>query len=180
MPSPDVLVFIDCIHTLEFDGADQLLEPYLRLAAPLGDLADRARKAGIPVIWANDHFGQWNASLADLVRQARAGRGRPFLDRVQPLDGDLHVLKPRHSAFFQTSLEALLRTLEVRRLILCGVQAHSCVLFTAHDAHMWEYELAVPADGVASERPEDVDAALHVVRRVMHGDTRPCSEFFQV
>ena len=175
MGSHDVLLLIDCVQTLEFEGADDMLAPYLALAEPLARLRDRAREAGVSVIWINDHFGEWRCTWPELVERARRSRARPFLERLSPAEGEHHVLKPRHSAFFQTPLEALLRQLGAKRLILCGIQAHSCVLFTAHDAHMWEYEVAVPEDGVASERPEDHEAALHVVQRVMRADTGPCA-----
>jgi nicotinamidase-related amidase len=172
----DALLLIDCVQTLDFDGGEALREPYLALAEPLAGLRARAYAARVPVIWVNDHFGDWRRSFPELVAEARRGPGGPFLERLSPAAEDYQILKPRHSAFFQTPLEGLLRSLGTRRVVLCGVQAHACVLFTAHDAHMWEYEVAIPTDGVASERAEDVDAALHVVRRTMRADIGCCGD----
>ena len=53
-------------------------------------------------------------------------------------------------AFYGTPLEFLLDELKVDRLIVTGLQAHICILFTAHDAFLRRYGLWVPADCVAS------------------------------
>jgi nicotinamidase-related amidase len=58
------------------------------------------------------------------------------------------MFKPKHSAFFGTALG-------VRRLVLTGMTSHQCVLFTARDAHVREYELIVPADCVAAGSREE-------------------------
>jgi nicotinamidase-related amidase len=60
------------------------------------------------------------------------------------------VLKPKHSGFYATTLDVLLEYLKVDTLILTGIAANICVLFTANDAYMRDYQLFVPADCVAS------------------------------
>ena len=46
---------------------------------------------------------------------------------------------------------ALARAVTGKTLVLTGVAANNCVLFTAHDAYMREFRLLVPRDCVASE-----------------------------
>jgi nicotinamidase-related amidase len=41
---------------------------------------------------------------------------------------DYFVLKPKHSAFYQTPLDILLKHLGARRLILIGLCTNSCVV----------------------------------------------------
>ena len=69
---------------------------------------------------------------------------------LYPAQDDYFVLKPKHSGFFSSTLETLLRYLGVRQLIITGIAGNFCVLFTANDAYMRDYELAIPRDCVIS------------------------------
>lgn len=60
-----------------------------------------------------------------------------------------------------------------RILILTGLLADMCVLFTAHDAYMRGYRILVPADCVAARRPADRARSLGLMRRALGADTRP-------
>lgn len=59
---------------------------------------------------------------------------------------------------------------------MTGVAADICVLFTAADAHMREYELWVPANCVASPDPERTNWALDIMENSMHALTTPTTE----
>jgi nicotinamidase-related amidase len=172
----DALVLIDIVNPLDFDGADRLVASMRRMHGPLSRLLADARRCDVPVVWVNDHHDQWSASLEELVRSCSEGPLSEVLRDLQPLPGEPTILKPRHSGFFQTSLASLLEQLDVDRLVLAGVQAHICVLFTAHDAHMRGYRVAMPRDVVAAETEADVEAALHIVERVLGADTAPADE----
>jgi nicotinamidase-related amidase len=97
------------------------------------------------------------------------GWRRPALDYTSD---DYPVLKPRHSAFYGTPLEFLFDELGVRALIITGIAADNCVLFTAHDAYLRRLELWIPRDCVASVRDEDRSRALLHMRRVLKADVR--------
>jgi nicotinamidase-related amidase len=92
------------------------------------------------------------------------------------MEDDYFVLKPKHSAFFSTTLDTLLRYLGTRTLVLGGFAADICVLFTANDAHMRDLKLVVPADGVASNEAGDRAAALALMRRVLKAETPAAAE----
>ena len=79
---------------------------------------------------------------------------------MRPDRRDYFILKPKHSAFFSTPLELLLEHLGARTLILTGLLADSCILFTAQDAHLRGYRVVVPSDCVAAPRPVDPRGAL--------------------
>lgn len=168
------LLLVDVINRLDFDGADALLEPALAMADRLAELKRRARAAGVPVIYINDNFDDWSLDFRSLVDDIveRDLPGRPIVERLRPGPADLYVLKPRHSGFHFTPLEILLDQLEVEHLIICGLQTHLCVLFTAQGAHMRKFDIAVPADCSAAERPVDHDAALLLLRDSLSVDVR--------
>jgi nicotinamidase-related amidase len=54
--------------------------------------------------------------------------------------------RARNPRFFSTTLETLLRHLGAKQLILTGMAGNFCVLFTANDAYMRDYELLIPED----------------------------------
>jgi nicotinamidase-related amidase len=79
-------------------------------------------------------------------------------------------LKPKHSGFFDTTLDTLLETLRIRRVILAGIAGNICVLFTANDAYMRDYKIFAPADCIVSNTAADNDHALRQIKTVLKGD----------
>jgi nicotinamidase-related amidase len=86
------------------------------------------------------------------------------------------VLKPKHSGFFSTALETLLRYLEAQTLILSGIAGNFCVLFTANDAYMRDFNLFVPSDCTVSNTKKENDSALALMRKFLKADTRSSSQ----
>jgi nicotinamidase-related amidase len=161
------------MNTLDFDGADELLPHAVQAARRTARLKQRAKDAGVPVIYANDHFGNWHADFDAVVRQVEESkRGRALATLLSPDARDISILKPRHSAFYGTPLDFLLDELKVGRLILTGLAADICVLFTAHDAYLRKFQLWVPRDCVASEQTRDHQRAIQHMKRVLKADTR--------
>lgn len=170
---PAALLLIDWINDLEFTGGKKLLKPAIRAADRVAALKKRARDAGIPVIYANDNFGRWRSNFGDVVQHCLSDEvtGRPLALRLTPGPEDYFVLKPKHSAFFSTTLDTLLEYLQVERLILTGLTADMCVLITAVDAHMRDFEIYAPRDCTASVSPATTRAALQYMTRVPEVNT---------
>jgi len=169
------LLLIDVINDLEFDGGEKLLTQALSMAAALSKLKVRAKAAGIPAIYANDNFGRWRSDFPRLVQYCLGQeiRGKPIVAQLAPDPDDYFVLKPKHSAFYQTNLDILLNYLGVRTLILTGMAVDICVLFTANDAYMRDLHLIVPPDCVASERAEQNRLVLKLMQRVLKAEITP-------
>lgn len=169
------LLLIDLVNDLEFEGGEVLLEPALAAAHRIAELRARADAAEIPVVYVNDNFSRWHWNFQDLVEHClRAGvRGRPLVELLTPRTNDYYILKPMHSGFYQTALDVLLRHVGASTVILTGIQAHICVLFTADDAYMREYRVVVPADCVASESPRDHEESIRQMRHTLKADVTP-------
>ena len=172
------ILLIDVINDLEFPEGDQLLRFALPMAQRIKALCERARQADIPIIFVNDNFGRWRSDFnAQVDHCLNDGvRGKAIAELLQPKKDDYFVLKPKHSGFFSTSLDILLDYLGVRTVVLTGVAANICVLFTANDAYMRDLHLIVPADCVASNTQELNDFALAQMRQILKADTRPSTE----
>jgi len=150
------LLVIDVVNDFAFEEGPATLAAAIPVARRIRALKRAARRAKIPTIYVNDNFGQWRSDFRSLVARClrRASRGRPVIRALRPDRRDYFILKPKHSAFFSTPLELLLEHLGVRTLILTGLLADSCILFTAQDAHLRGYRVVVPSDCVAARSPE--------------------------
>ena len=78
--------------------------------------------------------------------------------------------KPKHSAFYSTTLDVLLRALRTRALVVCGFATNICVLFSANDAYMRDFRIYVPPDCIASESSVCQSQALILMERVLKAD----------
>jgi nicotinamidase-related amidase len=167
--APVALLLIDVINDLEFPGGEALLRHALPMAHRLATLKRRAAQAGIPAVYVNDNFGKWRSDFRTLTRHCvgEAVRGRALATLLQPAEEDYFVLKPKHSGFFATALEVLLRYLRSTTLILTGLTGESCVLCTAQDAYLRDFCLYVPRDCVASRSEEANARALAQMREVL-------------
>jgi nicotinamidase-related amidase len=166
------LLLIDVINDLAFDGSDALVAQAESMAAALARLKRRATAAGVPTIYINDNFGQWRSDFRRTVAHctARSSPGHRVSRRLRPTARDYFVLKPKHSGFFDTTLDTLLETLRIRRVILTGIAGNICVLFTANDAYMREYRIFAPADCIVSNTAADNDHALRQIKAVLKGN----------
>ena len=170
------LLIIDMINDMAFEEGDELVAAIDDIVDGVAGLRDRAEKAGVPVIYVNDNFGQWHSDRQRIIDHVEGTAGQAALQRLRPRSSDYFIIKPQVSGFYATNLPVLLPRLGVSRLILAGVAADICVLFTAADAHMREYALWVPNDVVASDRPEHRDWALGIMTKSMDAETRPTTE----
>lgn len=172
------LLLIDVINDLEFPEGEQLFQFALPMATKLASLKRRAKAANVPVIYVNDNFGRWRSNLNSQVDHCLHDgvRGQPLVELLQPEEDDYFVLKPKHSGFFSTALDILLDYLQVNTLIVTGVAGNICVLFTANDGYLRDFQLFVPADCTASNTEEENRAALEQMAKVLKADTRPADE----
>lgn len=171
--SRQALLLIDVINDLEFPGGEQLLGQALPAARCIAALTKRARAAGVPVVYVNDNFGRWRSDFRCQVDHCLTEgiRGREIARLLVPEEQDYFVLKPKHSGFFSTSLDILLKYLGAKTLILAGFAGNICVLYTANDAYMRDFHLLVPEDCVASENAEANAYALKQMERYLRADT---------
>jgi nicotinamidase-related amidase len=142
------LLLIDVINHFEFPDGDQILRQAVRVSDNIARLKTRAAAAGIPIIYINDNFGDWRSERSALLSYCLRSdaKGAKFVQKLQPTSKDYFVLKPMHSAFYQTPLEVLLQRLKRDSLILSGLTTNSCIMCTAQDANMRNFKLYVPVD----------------------------------
>ena len=170
-----VLVLIDFINPLDFPGADKLAPPALQAARATLKLRNRLDKDKVAVIYANDNYGVWQSDFHSLV-SALVGRddiSGEIARLLAPRPTDITLLKPRHSAFYCSPLELLLKEMGAEELILCGVAADMCLQLTAADAFLrGGFSIWVPRDCTAAETPRARDNAIRYMQEILRCDVR--------
>ncbi len=161
------LVIVDMLNPYQHEDAEPLMDSVRTILAPLRDLVDRARRTDTLVVYVNDNSGDWSAGRPEIVDKAMNGRAPELVEPVIPPPGTPFVVKARHSGFYQTQLEYLLRQEGIDRLILAGQVTEQCILYSALDAYVRHFELAIPSDCVAHIQGDLADAALKMMESNM-------------
>ena len=122
----------------------------------------QARAAGVPVIFTRHLYRPGRADEgAALIRNSPALAGidglaagswdSEVVDELKCTADDLIVDKVRFDAFQWTSLEPLLRGLNVTDLLACGVITNICVESTVRSAFMRDYPVTLLEDCCAAK-----------------------------
>lgn len=166
------LLIIDMISDFEFEDGEELFKTAFPAARKIANLKKKAAKANVPVIYINNNFGRWREDFEKFLKLSLKDevRGSKIAKILKPETKDYHVLKAKHSGFFSTSLELILEHLGAKKLILTGVSTDICILFTANDAYMRDYQLVIPKDCVAAVKPTHQRNALDYLKRVLEAE----------
>jgi nicotinamidase-related amidase len=108
--------------------------------------------------------------------QSKSVRGHKIARLLAPKREDYFVLKAKHSAFYSTTLDLLLAYLGAKTLILTGAATDICILFTANDAYMRDFNLFIPRDCVAANDEKTNEATLRYTEKVLKAETRVSTE----
>jgi nicotinamidase-related amidase len=175
--SPTVLLILDMISDFEFPEGTSVLRAAKRIAPRIAQLRERVARAGLATIYINDVQGRWRSDLTTMLSESMRpqSKGAPVARQLLPRDRDYFIMKPRHSAFYATPLKVLLAHLGARKLILTGVSSHQCVLFTANDAHLRNFDLIVPSDCIGAGSAPEQRLALQYFRSVLGAEVRASS-----
>ncbi len=142
----------------------------MNIVGNIRDLKKKAKEAGMPIIYVNDNYGLWQDNMNDIIEECKKGKGKDVIERLHPDTDDYFIIKPKHSCFFGTQLDILLHQLDVKHLILTGIAGDICVLYTANDAYMREYEHVDP-DGLYGFRDdEDNESAIRIINKTIGAD----------
>lgn len=140
LPQPVKRIFV--ITAREPDGSDS----YWRFHKILPERVRRNKESDSGD--KNVIRGTWGAEIVDLFE-------------VRPED---HIIvKRRHSAFYQTDLEACLRWWGISTLIITGVASEICVQSTLRDAFNRDFDIILVKDAVTSWNGEAHEATVKLV-----------------
>lgn len=121
-----------------------------------------AREAGAQIIFIQCiHENATDSEVWMFRREGKSGDicrkgtwGADFVgEGIAPRGEEPVVIKHRYSAFIGTRLEAVLRTLGIKTLVMTGVGTNVCVESTARDGYMLDYHIVFLSDCTATASP---------------------------
>ena len=78
-------------------------------------------------------------------------KGAEIIEELKPKENEYIVKKIRMSAFFNTDLDSILRSLAVKNIVIVGIQTPNCVRTTAFDAVAYNYNTFLIEDATAAQ-----------------------------
>ncbi len=170
------LIVVDMLSAYDFEDAERLVGNVERSLPQMTGLIERAREQDALVIYVNDNMGLWRSDQDALVTQALEGEQRQLIDPIVPPDDASFVVKARHSIFYETPLEYLLRSEEIDEVVMVGQVTEQCILYSALDAHIRHIPVIVPRDAVAHIEEDLAEAALRMMELNMEAKVVDASE----
>ncbi len=120
-----------------------------KITAPLGDFLDKARAAGVPIIYT----------------VSAAAKGKPIGEVAAPLrrkESEPVIYPDAFDKFYGGELQAFLKDKGARTLIITGSSTNAAVLYTATTAaRMYRYHVVIPMDGVNAATRYEHEYAIH-------------------
>ncbi len=113
------------------------------------------RQAGLPVIYTKHvhHPDNLDAGIMGWWWAGMCIEGSPESEihsELSPNHNEKVILKHRYSAFYNTDLETVLRSLKVEDLVITGTMTNMCCESTARDAYYRDYRVFFLADGTGT------------------------------
>jgi nicotinamidase-related amidase len=176
----NALIVVDMLNEYDHEDADKLAECVRRQLPQMIALRDAAKQRDdVKLIYVNDNYDEWEAGRETLVDRAMHGKHPELVEAMAP-EGDRPFLpKGRHSIFFETALSHVLRVGEVEKVIMIGQVTEQCILYSALDAYLRDFQVIVPPDAVAHIDDELADASLKMMERNMHVELTPAADVFK-
>jgi ureidoacrylate peracid hydrolase len=164
-PDRSAVIVVDMINEFCKPGGRMVLPGYEKLVTPQLTIISSARMVGAPIIWVHDsHRRNMRRDREWLKRTPHSTEDTWATEIIEDLGArevDIHVIKRRYSAFFQTDLDLTLKDMQVDQLIIFGVVTNICVRSTVHDAFFNGYEVVVPSDCCAATGPREQESSLY-------------------
>jgi ureidoacrylate peracid hydrolase len=179
LPAHAALLVVDVQNDFVADGGffDQVgadVKTIQRAIPQLAQLIDRARAAGVLVVFIQAIYDPQYLSAPMRERDLRVGRRMPRcltgswgadFHVIAPRPNEPVVIKHRYSAFANSQLDDLLKRHGIRSLLLTGVATDTCVESTGRDAYFIDYYVTLVGDCCAGAAERDHLMALERFER---------------
>lgn len=161
----EAVIVVDMIYDFVY-GALQT-ERGERIIPNVKELLENARKAEKPVIFSGDAHLPSDPEIEVWGEHAmRGSAGAAPLEELSPEPTDFVMEKRTYSAFHETGLDLLLRTLGIDTVVICGLHTDTCDRHTAADAFFRGYKVIVPEDCVQAFTDEAHSSGLEYLENV--------------
>ncbi len=175
-PANAILVIVDAENYFCHPDSPRYTEAAARVlphaVAALGDLADRCRNAGVPVIYIQSVRTLQEPEFTLFGRKPCLEIGTwdsEIIDELKPHPGDIIVQKFCHDAFYRTELDEVLQKLVPDPLkchaIVTGGGIAACLFHAVQGFYLRNYWTVVPIDCTYYGQERSREIALELYSR---------------
>lgn len=142
------------------------------IVTPMVELKDYFNENGMLVVNVkteyNEDFSDWKmlSERFEVKKYKHFVKGSADAEIIPPLaprEGELMVVKNRWNAFFNTNLDEILKSKNIKNLILVGAATDVCVFETCSNAFSLNYNCIVPIETTASFNAERKKIGLEML-----------------
>jgi nicotinamidase-related amidase len=164
-PKKEAVVVTDMLEEFVFG---RISSPRAKnVVRPIRDLLNAAHLRKVPVAYVCDSHLPRDPEMKVWGPHAMKGsEGAKIIQDLAPQEGDYVFEKRVYSAFHETGLDLLLRSLNVNSVIICGLLTEICIRHTAADAFMLGYEIQIPKDCVEARTEEEQERGLEYLKEM--------------
>lgn len=164
-------LIIDMLNDFVLEGAVLEVPATRKIIPTLKKRIEKARKKKIPIIYICDSHAKDDKEFEIWPPHAIKGtEGAQVVKELSPKEGDYLIEKTTYSGFYNTGLEALLKKLSLKELIVTGTVTNICVMYTVSDAIFRGYKVKVLKDCVAAVNEEDHQFALRQMKNILRAE----------
>ncbi|MGQ9619204.1 MAG: cysteine hydrolase family protein [Candidatus Aminicenantia bacterium] len=166
----EALLIIDMLNDFVKEGAPLEVPDTRKIIPFIKKEIEEARNKGTFVIYVCDAHDPDDIEFKKYgwpPHAIKGTEGAQVVEELKPREGDIIVEKKTYSGFYKTELEEILRKLGVDTVRMTGCVTHICILFTASDASLRNFNVVVLKDGIAGISKEDHEAGLRIMQNVV-------------
>ncbi|MFW5938393.1 MAG: cysteine hydrolase family protein [Halanaeroarchaeum sp.] len=167
-PESTALVVVDVQNGFCHPDGSLHAPPSEETVEPVADLVERAREAGVQVVYTRDvhppeqfedahyydEFERWGEHVVEGSWEAE------IVEELDVRDDDHVVEKHTYDAFQGTEMDGWLSSRGIDDLVFCGTLANVCVLHTAGSAGLRDYRPILVEDAVGYIEADHREYAL--------------------
>lgn len=161
------LLLVDFIRAYTTEESPLYAPDVVTAVTETADLLALARQKNVPVIYTqvlynkNGLDGGLFVQKVPVLRQMVSGEPlAEIVPELPPAPNDVVIVKQYASAFFGTSLAAMLTSLSIDTVILTGCSTSGCIRATAVDGMQYGFRVIVPRECVGDRHQAPHEANL--------------------
>lgn len=168
--SKEALLIIDMLNDFVLEGAALEVPDTRKVIPAIKREIETAKREGRPIVYVCDSHEPDDKEFFKFgwpIHAVKGTKGAEIINELKPEADDIIIEKTTYSGFYNTKLDETLKGLGIDGLILTGCVTHICIMFTASDAVLRDYKVAVVEDAVAGLSKEDHEAGLRIMKNAL-------------
>ena len=168
------LLLVDVQNRFIFGPNPAAPGPSAKVMAPIGKLLRTARTYDVPRFYvtvahpSGSDAAPWMRRLNDMGSDVKGRASMPAMPasaseipaEIAPLPGEVHLIKTRFSAFYETALSVVLHGAGIETVVIGGVASYGCIIATYIDACTRGFFPLLCAEAIDGAEPTMHKAAM--------------------